>query len=64
MRWSSGKIRGADKVEIEAIKAVIQTLVAGLDAREIVNADQLPTSSRGLSTGKLWNDRGIVKIKS
>ena len=27
-----------------------------------LNGSSLPTSSRGLSSGKLYNDRGIVKI--
>ena len=64
MRWSSNKLSGTDKADIEALKSSVASLETALDAREIEDAHLLPTSDRDLSSGKLWNDRGTVKIKS
>ena len=38
------------------------TGAAGTTDASKLDASRLPTSSKGLATGKLYNDRGIVKI--
>ena len=35
-----------------------------VDARNITSSNLLPTSDRGLTSGKLWNNRGVVTVKT